>query len=273
MDMRGRHRSLAGTVYEPTGERFVRHPETGRACLKRTCQCGNEFYAKKSEIENGGGKYCCHKCYSTNQITRVECVCATCGKEFEVSQSSHDRGEGKYCSRKCSGLGNMSEKVELVCAYCGKRFNVLPKVANRGQLYCSHKCWSLDFRTGNENICENPTCSNVVWWTPGHPTKYCSQLCMAEHMCGPNHPCWKEDKIHRDGQEFSQRQRRQILDRYGWRCAVTGTHASQGLLHIHHIVPISEGGTGHMSNGIPLTPEIHKQVHHEGLNILPFVKF
>lgn len=196
MDMRGRHRSLAGTIYEPTGEKFVRHPKTGRACLKRVCKCGKEFYAKKSEIENGGGKYCCHKCYSESQITRVDCICGICGKSFSVSKASYERGEGKYCSKKCQFTIN-----------------------------------------------------------------------------GSLHPLWCGGKSDRGPEEFTASQRRNIFEKYDWKCAVTGIGAEQICLHIHHIVPISKGGTSDASNGIPLTPDIHKQVHYEGLNILPFVKF
>lgn len=51
--------------------------------------------------------------------------------------------------------------------------------------------------------------------------------------------------------------RKSVLDAYGYRCAVTGTMLD--LLDAAHILPVSApGSTDHVSNGIALSPTIHR---------------
>jgi hypothetical protein len=52
--------------------------------------------------------------------------------------------------------------------------------------------------------------------------------------------------------------RMQVLARDGYRCA--NCPATHGL-HVHHIVPLSKGGTNQLSNLIVLCEDCHKKLH------------
>jgi hypothetical protein len=65
-------------------------------------QCGIEFYAFRSEVDNKGRKYCSLNCYHLSQDKRVECTCTSCGKSFRVTKSALKYGRGKFCSPSCA---------------------------------------------------------------------------------------------------------------------------------------------------------------------------
>lgn len=50
----------------------------------------------------------------------------------------------------------------------------------------------------------------------------------------------------------------QILKRDGYRC---GNCGSMTDLHVHHIVPLSKGGTNQLSNLRTICKECHKKIH------------
>ena len=58
-----------------------------------------------------------------------------------------------------------------------------------------------------------------------------------------------------------QRQRRRILDAYGWRCATCGR---AGRLELHHKIPVSEGGDDSDANLCPLCRPCHFAEHGRG---------
>lgn len=64
--------------------------------------------------------------------------------------------------------------------------------------------------------------------------------------------------IHKRKEDFSFDQKREILVRFGNRCAITGEEAED--LPIHHLVPIAHGGTNDIENGIPVTDRVHRIV-------------
>lgn len=54
--------------------------------------------------------------------------------------------------------------------------------------------------------------------------------------------------------------RRAVLERDRYKCCNNPTHVSQEL-HVHHVVPITRGGTHQLSNLITLCDDCHKKVH------------
>ncbi|MEF2278380.1 HNH endonuclease [Deinococcus sp. YIM 134068] len=56
--------------------------------------------------------------------------------------------------------------------------------------------------------------------------------------------------------------RLRVLSAYGWRCAVTGWSAppslSHALLDAAHLVPVKDGGSDGVRNGLALTPTVHR---------------
>ena len=54
--------------------------------------------------------------------------------------------------------------------------------------------------------------------------------------------------------------RKSVLERDSFKCCNNQNHSTQ-TLHVHHIVPISRGGTHHLSNLITLCDSCHRNVH------------
>lgn len=266
-----------GDKYE-TGELIVRN-EKGRLSLLRNCAyCGKQFYADLGNVRKGMGITCgviCAKRHRGDE-PKEKCICQNCGKEFEEFSSRVKDGRGIYCSKDCANQGKEKERIAVSCDHCGKTIFVLKSIFNnRERTYCSRECRYDDFKFGEMVKCANPKCDKEFYlpaWQKISGRRFCSQKCAGDVICGENHHLYNPDKIHRDGQEFTNKQKVHILNKYGWRCPVTGKHASEFLLHIHHIIPISEGGTNDPSNGIPLDPEVHKQVHRGEIDILKYVR-
>ena len=59
------------------------------------------------------------------------------------------------------------------------------------------------------------------------------------------------------GAEWEQ-QRQHAMRQGGWRCSKCG---KAGRLEVHHIIPISEGGTNDPENLTPLCRECHINIH------------
>jgi hypothetical protein len=272
-----------GTIYEPTGETIVRNPANGQLSILRQCKtCGTDFFSNLGNVRNGMGVTCSLKCahiHKGNSLA-VSCICKQCGKKFQELVSRIKDGKGKYCSKKCYSESMKVEKIPLICTYCGKTFWVHP--CKKRQLeygyvkhvFCSMKCTAEARKTGEVVKCENPACNNEFYRCAAYEgvRRFCSKRCAGDIICGENHHLFNPDKTHREGQEFTHKQRVKILNRYEWRCPVSGMHASEGLLEFHHIIPISKGGTSDPSNGIPLHPDVHKQVTWEGFDIAPYVR-
>lgn len=269
-------KKVVGTIYEPTGELWVKNPENGELSIKRKCAtCGNDFHASSGNVKKGYGFTCGFKCakYFKGQEDKQKCKCKTCGKEFEEYSSRIKDGRGEYCSKYCSYVGKRKEKVVLICEYCGKTF--IRNKSKSNQHFCSKRClWDAN-KTGEIKKCENPNCNNEFYvcraYLDNNMKRFCSRKCHFEIVCGENHHLWKDEKSHRDGQEFTHKQKIKILDRYGWKCPVSGKDAKNNLLHIHHIIPICKGGTNDDSNGIPLDVEVHMDVHRGKIDIVNYV--
>ncbi len=152
------------------------------------CQwCGKEFLTHLCNIKKGGGKYCCHRCFSDSRIgerhvPRAKVNCATCSKQFEVTQFQIDYGQGKFCSRKCL---TESQRTGVIkdCLTCGKQFFAYQSAIKRGGgIYCSKECSYLDRKTPLPNcICKN--CGKEFYMKPFAIKRnrgvFCSRACLA----------------------------------------------------------------------------------------------
>jgi len=109
------------------------------------CQyCGKNYYRK-----NAKQKYCCIKC-SDKASKKIECVCQHCGIIFYANKSMIANGRGKYCSHKCAGL-SVSTKIMVECKVCGKQYYARPDKLSKGeQKCCSLKCRNV-LLTGSNN--------------------------------------------------------------------------------------------------------------------------
>jgi DNA-directed RNA polymerase subunit RPC12/RpoP len=55
--------------------------------------------------------------------------------------------------------------------------------------------------------------------------------------------------------------RRKVLKRDGYKCTNCGVHTREAELHVHHITPISEGGTHSLPNLTTLCYSCHNNEH------------
>ena len=78
--------------------------------INMNCQfCKNKFYAKPSNIKNGGGKYCSLKCYGYSNIIKIKRSCLYCQNSFKTIPSKIKNKKGKYCSIACLRKTNKGE--------------------------------------------------------------------------------------------------------------------------------------------------------------------
>jgi predicted HNH restriction endonuclease len=72
--------------------------------------------------------------------------------------------------------------------------------------------------------------------------------------------------------ERNQEARRRCIERYGARCVVCGLdfgevygEVAEGLIHVHHLKPISEVGEGYVVDPVedlrPVCPNCHAVIH------------
>jgi len=73
--------------------------------------CGNEFYARPSDVESGRKKYCSKLCmYKAFRTVPIEKICPVCNKRFQVCpQGENSRFYPPfhkiYCSTECANKG------------------------------------------------------------------------------------------------------------------------------------------------------------------------
>jgi len=98
--------------------------------IKRECPtCKSEFITKPSQIINGKGIYCSHRCWckSRNEVAMVTIHCENCGKEFKMLRSNalHTATDNSqrvlFCSRACYyDSENFKDKMERLKPPKGK---------------------------------------------------------------------------------------------------------------------------------------------------------
>jgi G:T-mismatch repair DNA endonuclease (very short patch repair protein) len=134
---------------------------------KQICKtCGKAFFAKRSAIKIGEGKFCSRKCMGIHQSKnrvgknnprweggKIKRICKICNNEFEITPSKIKKGFGKYCSKKCLAraqsiffAGGKSARwkggeITQICLFCGKCFTIKPsRIKKGGGKFCSLSC-------------------------------------------------------------------------------------------------------------------------------------
>lgn len=91
----------------------------------QTCKCGQEFYARPSDIKKGNGKYCSRKCFfpnyplrskfklitkSRNKLKLITKSCFNCGIEYK--RYIYPQILTKFCSRVCKDTFQIGKRVK-----------------------------------------------------------------------------------------------------------------------------------------------------------------
>lgn len=96
-------------------------------------------------------------------------------------------------------------------------------------------------------------------------------------LTGCDHPTWRGGYHHRGammkmlpGESFWH-QRKRALDRDGHTCQMCGATADglDGVMHVHHIVPVLAGGTNDLENLISLCASCHQTAEHHTKSLFP----
>lgn len=255
---------------------------TGRNTTTVICEeCGSEY----ESYDPDRTRFCSVSCRRENDRSRVELVCEECGVTYErpLSVSSKSR----FCSWDClaawrtrtfRGENHHSHKPEITirCNYCEEGFLVKPGSA--GRKYCSPECyqaWTKANTGPNHPLHTRESidclhCGKSYYEKPAKLDNYemhfCSREChgkwLSENQRGENHPRWNPNSSTPTFYQTPEwrRFRVRVLDRDGHACKTCGSDGNR--LHVHHITPISKGGTKFdMANLITLCPSCHGREH------------
>lgn len=245
---------------------------------KKVCEfCGKEFRTQFEEQ-----RFCSAECANSylnpnRPKEPYEHVCLWCGKHFETMQPN-----SKYCSRKCfcesqrKNKKPVQKKMEIIdCPNCGKSF--YKRVQN--QKFCSKKCCQEFYRKKNKK--QMPETKKQVCLNCGKPTdgKYCSTNCRLEHEF--RMMMRKKAQGNQSMQEiidasesirvtyngkllngwlsggFTEHLKEEIKKRDGYRCYICHKETD---LHVHHIIPRSQGGPNIPENLITLCSGCHRSI-------------
>jgi hypothetical protein len=111
-------------------------------------------------------------------------------------------------------------------------------------------------------------CSRAIWMTEGERGVFERAFAVVRLIRGPDWPHWAclndllDHFLHvYDAKEFrAMREKYPLFDRDGWRCQVPGCGA-QEVLHLHHIVFRSHGGSDEPDNLVTLCDFHHLALH------------
>lgn len=122
----------------------------------------------------------------------------------------------------------MTEKVELTCEWCGEWYTRHAAQAESSR-FCSQRC-------NGEWYSENRSGENSPHWKGGS----------SDEQYGTNWETYREKALQRDGRQ----------------CTRCGSSENESL-HVHHKLPLAEGGTNDLDNLLTLCQECHHRVHAE----------
>jgi len=205
-------------------------------------------------------------------ISGVKVECNACGDTFRKQRSHAEEFDRHYCSNECKSEG-YDERVELTCDKCGESFLRRQSHLEDGKRnFCSVKCKTDSYKRRVETECDN--CGDTIEKTKDryerYDNHYCNDECRTEHMRGMADPKWKGGAtLHEvmlrslsDGSGKWRALRREIKERREVKCKMCGREQSRNDrdLQVHHIVPLTAGGSNHADNLMLLCHRCHRSV-------------
>lgn len=180
----------------------------------------------------------------------VDVECNICGDVTEKQRSEIKRTSTNLCSEECKAelfsqreqsemliekrIAPQREKVEVTCDYCGNEFLRTPKrVEKHDHQYCDFECKSQH--------------QSVTYAREKHPrwSGGVSGIDFIRKHIGD--VCWKEKA-------------ESIREKFDHECQMCGLISEENdkSLDVHHIVPITSGGTNEEELLIPLCLNCHR---------------
>lgn len=194
--------------------------------LKTCTHCHATFNAEARRA-----KYCSRDCYQAHKgrPDAHDRICIVCGNAYTAYSST-----SKYCSQSC--YNSERQLPTATCECCHSSFT--PKRNN--QRFCSKKCINRNIPDAHCSYCGKRFHPRTV-----KKSKFCSLECYHASM---------STEYPRSRLNFSNTEKRTILDRDNHRCVQCGT---QDNLEIDHILAICNGGKRSVDNGQTLCASCH----------------
>lgn len=197
--------------------------------------------------------------------THTPLFCA-CGCGQEVPQKKYPSQQNRYIQfHQHRGEHNGNYRggdVSKACGVCGKTFSERASIINKRKTCGDDACyrtWVSLTSTARGQKKETVPCAHCgaelrLYPSQVHDYNFCNRFCQGQHnsslFSGANNARWKGGN-----RQYFQAQAR-IRDNH--RCVVCGFDLATD---VHHITPLSEGGTDDFSNLLTVCPNHHRLAH------------
>lgn len=115
--------------------------EKTRSQIRLSCRtCGKSYFVHRSRAE--ASHYCSFQCSGKGRRKGATRNCEQCGTPFYAFRSQIKIGQGKFCSIQCVGLSNAKTRKTgsyKKCLECGNKFYVI-KARKTKAKFCSVRC-------------------------------------------------------------------------------------------------------------------------------------
>lgn len=227
---------------------------TGHRGARRVCQeCGREFIAR-SDCATRVSKFCSRECgWAVQKRQAADAIPPREELERRLREAGSTTALGRAYGRSAwwakaalaaRGIPEIPHKktVLIACEVCGQRFEAKRSQVRRGRRFCSRECMGAGM--------------------PAPSSSDAARQKIANGKRGARNPMWKgEDTEGSVYRVFNVRLKGEK------RCRNCGH--SDGVLHLHHIVPRSmcKAGVRDMRNGVTLCLWCHSGWHQRRVTI------
>lgn len=219
-----------------------------------------------------------HRHAHDEKIGGVTVTCDNCGVEIEKHPSEVTEDGVNACSYKCQqrALGHGS-RSEYECDYCGEVFTRRDAKVRGERQFCDKDCyhsWTSDNVRGETHLLydsgeafntECGHCGSSIRKTADYSEyehHFCGSECYAEWMSGnrtgQDHPNWRGGKHIIDSLRKQYRPSFNAIKDNVREGSCCSCGESKSRLDVHHIVPLSAGGTNEPWNLITLCASCHR---------------
>jgi len=138
-------------------------------------------------------------------------------------------------------------RIKRNCRYCNKEYLANSSELKRGYgTFCSSSCSGTYGNTVKQHYQKTCVVCNINYTSTSRMSRYCSRACK-----------YKNYRNSQRSEDISTTRLQSIIGHLP--CELCGWN--EATRDIHHIVPVSQGGTNTLCNIIVLCPNHHRMVH------------
>lgn len=177
---------------------------------------------------------------SKNKTPEVR-ICQNCGNEY---QPERPRSKSRFCSVKCWTTSDESKEIVRKSVRERHRLGKMPHPTNKAINICLY-------------------CKKEFKTYQSRKRKYCSQECSTKDMVGEKSFNWKggvsPESATRCSKLSWKKFRAEIVKERGGKCEL---YESNGVMTVHHIIKVRDGGTNNRENLQVLCRRCHGSEEH-----------